>query len=70
MEFNPTNLHADPGLRPSITSYHPNVQDDVRMTYLQRGPCQPRHHLFPQIEQGKGLRQFNPFWFNEHCTWL
>ena len=70
VEFDLTCLPADPGLRPLVTSYHPNVQDEVRRTYLQRGPCQPRHHLFPQREQGKGLRRFNPSWFDEHCTWL
>lgn len=48
VEFDPTSLPADPGLQPSITSYNHNVQDDVRRTYLQRGPFQPCHHLFPQ----------------------
>lgn len=29
VEYNPENLPTDPGLRPSILDYNPNVQDKV-----------------------------------------
>ncbi|XP_022856681.1 uncharacterized protein LOC111377785 [Olea europaea var. sylvestris] len=31
---------------PPIESYDPNVRDDVRMSYLEKGPCQPYGHNF------------------------
>ncbi|CAN1273147.1 hypothetical protein LINPERPRIM_LOCUS14881 [Linum perenne] len=40
-------LKADPGLRKKISSFHPNVQDEVRRLYIQRDPCQPKCHSFP-----------------------
>ncbi|CAL2276752.1 unnamed protein product [Prunus armeniaca] len=36
------NLHADPGLRTRIADYSPNIRDEIRRAYLQKGPCQPR----------------------------
>ena len=38
-EFQIENLILDPGLRPSITSYHVNNQDRIRRVYLQKGHC-------------------------------
>ncbi|KAF8393618.1 hypothetical protein HHK36_021863 [Tetracentron sinense] len=69
-EVNLTDLPADPGLRIQISNYHPNDQDEIRRTYLQRGPCQPRNHNFPKTKFGKKLRRFNPSWFNEYGSWL
>ena len=43
-----TNLQADPGLRIRMIEYDTNVRDEVRRAYLQKGPCQPRGHSFPQ----------------------
>jgi hypothetical protein len=34
-------LETDPGIRPPISSYHPNIQNEVRKTYLKLG----RHNL-------------------------
>ena len=34
-------LEMDPGLRPPISSYHPNIQDEVHKVYLKIGPHQP-----------------------------
>ncbi|ESR64798.1 hypothetical protein CICLE_v10010399mg [Citrus x clementina] len=42
---------SDPGQRPPISSYNPNVQDEIRRTYLQMGPCQPRFHNFCNISK-------------------
>lgn len=42
------NLPSDPGLRPNIMSYPPNLIEQVHRDYLLKGPCQPRNHDFPQ----------------------
>ncbi|KAH7688620.1 Ribonuclease H-like protein [Dioscorea alata] len=70
VEVDLKNLPADPGLRPLISTYHPNDQDKVRRAYLQKGPCQPRNHNFPQTSIGNVLRRFNPSWFDENGNWL
>ncbi|XP_039142002.1 LOW QUALITY PROTEIN: zinc finger MYM-type protein 1-like [Dioscorea cayenensis subsp. rotundata] len=70
VEVDLKNLPADPGLRPLISTYHPNDQDKVRRAYLQKGPCQPRNHNFPQTSIGNVLRRFNPSWFDEYGNWL
>ena len=41
VDFNLENLPTDPGLREKISSYHPNNYDEIRIYYLQKGPCQP-----------------------------
>ncbi|KAM5552412.1 zinc finger MYM-type protein 1-like [Rosa sericea] len=61
---------SDPGNRPLISSYHPNVQDEVRRYYLQKGPCQPRAHEFPITEFGRKKRRFVKEWFDDFPTWL
>ncbi|CAN1148508.1 hypothetical protein LINPERHAP2_LOCUS16517 [Linum perenne] len=63
------SLEADPGLRQKISSFHPNVQDEVRRGYLQRGSCQPRNHTFPFTNICGRNRRFNPAWFDEF-DWL
>ena len=66
-----TNLPTDPGLRPRILDYHPNIRDQVRRAYLLKGPCQPRSHnfLFKEYEKTP-RRRFIPSWFDKHKTWL
>ncbi|XP_058181387.1 uncharacterized protein LOC131299833 [Rhododendron vialii] len=64
------NLPSDPGLRPKILSYHPNDRDDIRRAYLQKGPCQPIQHNFPQRDISGLLRRFNLAWFEEYKNWL
>ncbi|CAH9105691.1 unnamed protein product, partial [Cuscuta europaea] len=39
------SLEADLGLRKRI-AFHPNVQDEVRRSYIKKGPFQPRDHDF------------------------
>ncbi|CAH9118763.1 unnamed protein product [Cuscuta epithymum] len=70
VEVNVDDLPTDPGLRPKLCSYHPNDQDKVRRFYLQKGPCQPRTHDFPQRMFGTKSRRFCPSWFNEFESWL
>ena len=48
LEINLDDLPSDPGLRRKILDYHPNDRDKIRMAYLQKGPCQPFDHDFPQ----------------------
>ncbi|XP_062100728.1 uncharacterized protein LOC133806648 [Humulus lupulus] len=65
-----TNLPTDPGLRPPISNYHPNIQDEIRRHYLQQGPCQPRSHEFPKKFYEAKERRFNIAWFDQFSTWL
>ncbi|CAN1136896.1 Zinc finger MYM-type protein 1 [Linum perenne] len=62
-------LKADPGLRKKISCFHPNVQDEVRRLYIQRGPCQPKGHSFPFREIGGKKRRFIASWFDDYW-WL
>jgi hypothetical protein len=64
------NLPADPGERNQMLCYHPNDRDEIRRAYLQKGPCQPKEHNFPQRQFGSSLRKFNPEWFLEFGNWL
>ncbi|XP_031273011.1 zinc finger MYM-type protein 1-like [Pistacia vera] len=64
------NLPFDPGFRPRITFYHPNVRDQVRMHYLQKGPCQPRNHKFPKSKYGDHEQSFQWSWFDKYPYWL
>jgi hypothetical protein len=70
LEVDLKNLPADPGERKQISCYHPNDQDEIRRVYLQRGPCQPKEHNFPQRQFGPFRRKFNPDWFLEFGNWL
>ncbi|CAL1403229.1 unnamed protein product [Linum trigynum] len=63
------SLQADPGLRLPITSFHPNVHDEIRRAYLQKGPCQPRLHQFPFRDIGGRKRRFNPSWYDKY-SWI
>ncbi|XXG68310.1 hypothetical protein AAC387_Pa06g1426 [Persea americana] len=70
LEINLADLAADPGLRSPISSYHPTDQDQIRMAYLQKGPCQPYDHKFPYTQCGQEKRRFNPAWFKDYGSWL
>ena len=52
-------LPSDPVDRKPISSYHPDDREEVRRAYLQRGPCQPRNHAFPQSKMSNYMRRFN-----------
>ncbi|XP_052624997.1 uncharacterized protein LOC111916201 [Lactuca sativa] len=62
------DLPKDPTDRPLITSYKPNIRDDVRRAYLLQGPCQVRAHKFPK-KIGDRFRRFVPSWFDDF-DWL
>ncbi|PIN17272.1 hypothetical protein CDL12_10074 [Handroanthus impetiginosus] len=64
------NLPADLGIRPKISEYYPNIRDEIRRAYLQKGPCQPCKHNFSQRKFGNTMRRFNPEWFIEFENWL
>ncbi|XP_076899643.1 uncharacterized protein LOC143553548 [Bidens hawaiensis] len=64
------DLPWDPSDRKPISSYHPNQKDEIRRTYLLRGPCQPIGHNFPQRDFSGCLRKFRPEWFKTHENWL
>ncbi|CAL8116952.1 unnamed protein product [Prunus armeniaca] len=63
------NLQADPGLRTRMIDYDANMRDEVRRSYLQKGPCQPRGHNFPITNMSGINRRFIPQWFDEF-DWL
>ena len=55
------NLPSDPGLQKNISFYHPNNRDQIRRYYLQKKPCQPYKHDFPQTKIGGLMHRFNPY---------
>ncbi|XP_052181936.1 uncharacterized protein LOC127794728 [Diospyros lotus] len=69
--FDITQLPTDPGLRIPILDYDVNIRDQVRIAYMQKGPCQPLDHDFPYRPFGQTqTRRFNPAWFKEFGSWL
>jgi hypothetical protein len=70
VQFNLEDLPPDPGKRPKISTYHRNHQEIIRRTYLQRGPCQPIQHNFPQRKFGNSMRRFCTSWYSEFGNWL
>ncbi|CAN1244625.1 Zinc finger MYM-type protein 1 [Linum perenne] len=66
---NGISLQADPGLRQRLSSFHPNIQDEIRRAYIEKGPCQPRGHSFPFKDICGNNRRFNPSWFDAY-HWL
>ncbi|CAL8995848.1 unnamed protein product [Prunus brigantina] len=63
------NLQVDPGLRTPMADYNPNIRDEIRRAYLQKGPCQLRSYKFPQTNQSRINRCFIAHWFDDH-DWL
>ena len=63
-------LPSDPAHRTRILDYDPNIRDQVRRRYLLMGPCQPRHHDFPQKKISGLKRRFGESWFDEYPDWL
>ncbi|GKC55929.1 zinc finger MYM-type protein 1-like protein [Tanacetum coccineum] len=68
-DFNVSAIPHDPRLRINILDYNPNDQDVVRSEYMERGPCRPLSHNFPQTKFRVKSRRFNPRWFNKY-DWL
>jgi hypothetical protein len=66
-----SKLPADPAKRKPISKYKTaKVRDDVRRTYLQKGPFQPVGHDFPQTDFSGIMRRFNEDWFKTYKPWL
>jgi hypothetical protein len=66
-----SKLPADPAKRKPISQYKTaKVRDDVRRTYLQKGPFQPVGHDFPQTDFSGIKRHFNEDWFITYKPWL
>ncbi|XP_021762668.1 zinc finger MYM-type protein 1-like [Chenopodium quinoa] len=54
-----------------MCDFHPDDRDLVRRTYIQRKPCQPKDHVFPQTLFGPNKkRRFCVKWFDTWPTWL
>jgi hypothetical protein len=53
-----------------ILDYPPNDRDAIRRAYIQKGPCQPRNHNFPQKDIRGRLCRFNSKWFDQYGSWL
>ena len=64
------NLPSDLGLRPKISYYHPNDQEEIRRVYIQKGPCQPIMKEFSQREISGVLRRFQSDWYKLYENWL
>jgi len=62
-EFNPNEIVRDPGLRKQIHLYAPDIQDDVRMAYVLKGPMQPKLTSFPRTP-------FAHLYVMDHCTFI
>ncbi|XP_016502921.2 uncharacterized protein LOC107821044 [Nicotiana tabacum] len=71
LELNLESLEVDPKERLPISSYGPNIRDEVRRYYIQMGPCKPIGHVFPKTKFGNKMRQFCPTWFKgPYSQWL
>ena len=70
MKVDLNSLPVEPVERPSIDFYHVNQRDEIRRAYLQKGPCQPQNHTFPQRDFGGKPRRFNLSWFDDNKYWL
>jgi hypothetical protein len=66
--FNPdVHIVSDPGLCVAIDQFHPDIRDNVRTTYLVKGPTKPFGHNFPKKQNDK--RVFLENWLTKH-DWL
>ncbi|CAN0917652.1 hypothetical protein LINGRAHAP2_LOCUS30435 [Linum grandiflorum] len=68
-DVNGISLQADPGLRQRLSNFHPDLQDQIRRAYIEKGPCQPRGYSFPYKDMFGFNRKFNPAGFDAYY-WL
>ncbi|XVF68692.1 hypothetical protein PTKIN_Ptkin11bG0021900 [Pterospermum kingtungense] len=52
-------LERDPGLCLPICSYPVDERDNVRISYIKLGPCQPKLKVYPPIQYATQTRFFN-----------
>ncbi|KAG5581735.1 hypothetical protein H5410_052362 [Solanum commersonii] len=70
-DLNLDSLEADLGKRVPIAHYNPQIKDEVRKHYIQKGFCQPKMDSYPPTEIGKRMRQFCKIWFEgPYSKWL
>ena len=60
LEFHPSQIIADPGLRIPIEDYAPEIRSDVRRAYLLKGRNKAIGHNFEKTKDGKIWRSFQP----------
>ncbi|KAL7120128.1 hypothetical protein ACP275_02G104400 [Erythranthe tilingii] len=72
IEVNVNTIEVDPGLRLpiSVLAKTSKELETIRRAYLQKGPCQPRLHTFPQSTLYGQERRFSADWYNEFGSWL
>jgi hypothetical protein len=63
-EFNPNDIVCDPALRRQISSYAPDIQDQMRRAYILKGPTQPIVK-FPHTDG----TAFSQSWFQRY-NWI
>jgi Domain of unknown function (DUF4371) len=63
VEFSPSEVIADPGLRKPIDDYDKEIRDEIN------DPTQPIGHNFPCKQQGDHFRSFQESWFKKF-DWL
>ena len=64
-EFNPDYIISDPRLRISIEQFSPNIRDEIRRAFMERGPTQSSSHVFPREDK----MRFRKEWFEKY-NWL
>jgi hypothetical protein len=58
-------LETDPGIRLPISSYHPDIQNEVRKAYLKIGRHKPpQNFVYPWSVKGEHRRRFCKNWFD------
>ncbi|ESR59275.1 hypothetical protein CICLE_v10018323mg, partial [Citrus x clementina] len=62
-------LEHDPGLRFSISTFPIDKREDVRMTYINMGPFQPKLQKYPLTKYGTQNHRFQFSWFSKF-PWL
>src|SRR3954463_10357354 len=68
-EFNLNEIVCDLSCRKQISEYTPDIQDQVRRTYVLKGPMQPNWLRFPPTLFGSVKRAFTKSWYKSY-TWL
>ncbi|KAK2429995.1 hypothetical protein QL285_028379 [Trifolium repens] len=67
-EFNSNEIVCDPGRRKQIHEYAPDIQYQMRRTYILKGQTQPILERFPRTEFGSSsrTRKFCKSWYEKY----
>ncbi|GLU17296.1 hypothetical protein SLE2022_336730 [Rubroshorea leprosula] len=63
------SLERDPGIRPKISNYPINQQDEIRRAYIQFGSYRNNSQVYPLSGPNGNLRRFQAYWL-ERFPWL